>query len=159
MYHIRRGGAIASQHEKLQNSHAEAVSAASQDVDHCACIGNELGLRGGHRTSCSTAVENICMRYQCHNRGAPWYISAIARRICNFSWVGACLDLPKLQVALCRADTWELETAHGSLEAPAAQVGDCQNSQQLENMFENDWPLLCTTSLHLAARTVSPRII
>ena len=54
MYNIRRGGAIASQHEKLQNSHEQAVSAASKDVDHCADIGNELGLGAGHRTPCST---------------------------------------------------------------------------------------------------------
>ena len=42
------GRAIASQHEKLQNSYEQAVNAANKGFVYCANRGNALGLGAGH---------------------------------------------------------------------------------------------------------------
>ena len=42
------GGDIASQHEKLQNSHEQAVNAANKGFVDCAYRGDALGLGAGH---------------------------------------------------------------------------------------------------------------
>ena len=84
---------MASQHERFQSSHEQAVKAATKGFAYRAKQGNELGLGGGHRTYYSTAVREhlhvtSMQRRKVYNIGAPRYVSAIAPRICNYPHLG-----------------------------------------------------------------------
>ena len=103
MYNSRHGGTVASQHEKLQNSHEQAVNAANKGFVYCANRRNELGLGAGHRTHCSTAVREhlhvtSMQRSKMCNIRAPRHLSALDhhRQASDFTLALAYMDLLRL---------------------------------------------------------------